>query len=196
MRREARSTYVSVDSREPPDVREALSLVLGYEPERYALPEGDFLLVDPDGCMLLIERKTISDFLASLVDGRLRSQLTRMQATCDTQGLILEGSYTLDGEGFINESVGTRWSHASLQMTLWSIQTHCPGLVVFWTNHLGATVDVIRALANRGKTKGCFKKTNLLAVTPGEDAKKVPSGRKRAGRAVTPRRAGSNGSHQ
>lgn len=183
-------TVVILDTREPVDVRLALSAVLDEEPERVALHEADILLVDPDGCLVGIERKTVSDFLASLGDGRLASQLTRMKAVYGTQGLILEGSYAIDGQGYLTVGIGTRWTHAAMQMTLWSLQIHFPDLVIWWTVSLGGTADVIRALANRGKTKGCFKKTSLLAVTPGEGGGKALHGttpRARTARRVRPR---------
>ena len=141
----------------------ALSAALDQEIECVALREGDILLVDPDNCVLGIERKTVPDFLASLADGRLVAQLTRMSESYGQQMLLLEGAYTVDGQGFISLAIGTRWTHPALQMALWSIQRHFPDLVVLWSNSLGCTADIVRALANRGRTKGCFSATTLFA---------------------------------
>lgn len=166
-------TVVLLDSREQQPIQFALGVALGYEPERVALPEADFVLADPDGCLLGIERKTVGDFLSSLGDGRLVAQVTRMKTSYPRQGLIVEGPYTVTGDGYMSAGIGTRWAHAAFQMTLASVQINFPDLIVFWSNNLACTVDIIRALAARGKTKGCIFKSNTFAPDTEEQRRKI-----------------------
>lgn len=162
LKREPRRYVVLVDTREPPDVKLAIQVNLPDEIELVALPEGDFALPDQDSCLMGVERKRVSDFLGSLKDGRLAKQLTRMGVTYKIQGLIVEGDYVVTGEGYLScDGFSTRWSHASFQMTLYSLQRQFPALFVLWSNNLGTTADIIRALAQRGR-KGCFDDTSLL----------------------------------
>ncbi|MCR4335442.1 MAG: DEAD/DEAH box helicase [archaeon] len=53
------------------------------------LEVGDFILSDK----VVVERKTIEDFLSSLIDGRLFNQLTMMSSNYDSPLIILEGNH-------------------------------------------------------------------------------------------------------
>ena len=62
------------------------------------LPVGDFWFQDPSGAhKLIIERKTIKDLEASVLDGRYREQKGRLLALCEERGAqplyLLEGPY-------------------------------------------------------------------------------------------------------
>lgn len=167
MPRVARRHTVLVDTREPKSVQLAIQSALPDEIELCALHEADFALPDQDTHLLGVERKTVTDFLSSLADGRLAAQLTRMSESYSIQGLIIEGGYSITGDGQMTvDHRDTHWGHASLQMTLYSLQRHFPELVVWWSNNLGGTADIIRALAARGM-KGCFDDTTLLRKDEG-----------------------------
>ncbi len=85
----AKPLIVVADDRETrSDVVEALRAMPGVEVRVKRLPAGDYLV---DG-RLLVERKTLRDFAASLVDGRLFRQAVRLtRAGCDRAALVLEG---------------------------------------------------------------------------------------------------------
>ena len=57
-----------------------------------ALPAGDFLIPGKDK-VYLIERKTSTDFVNSLISGRLWDQLKRMKASNAQPVLLVEGSF-------------------------------------------------------------------------------------------------------
>ena len=77
------------------DVHELQSGIPSALAERYPtitleMPVGDYGFVDPIGSCILVERKAASDLLSSISDGRLKSQLTRIQAA-DVAFLLVEG---------------------------------------------------------------------------------------------------------
>jgi len=153
-------------------VKDSLSTTLDGV-EICALPEGDFAMPDRDSCFLGIERKTINDFLGSLRDGRLVSQLRRMEQSYSLRMLIIEGTYAITGDGHIitggRRGTTSGWKHASMQMALWSLQQHVTGLVVLWTVNWGGTTDVLRALQTRSVERPCLAETHLLAPVPEEE---------------------------
>lgn len=76
---------VVVDTSEPLDIPERLA-ALGVEVARQRLAPADYV-VGPFG----IERKSVGDFHASLVDKRLFEQLVRLKETYASCALVLEG---------------------------------------------------------------------------------------------------------
>ncbi len=89
MRHTAASAPISIltDDREPAELLGALRALPGVAVSVARLPLGDVLVEN----QLLVERKTLSDFAISVIDGRLFSQASRM-ACCGKRSLvILEG---------------------------------------------------------------------------------------------------------
>jgi ERCC4-type nuclease len=100
-----------------------------------------------------IQRKTVTDFLASLHDGRLQKELFQMQRLC-VRVFILEGllKWTEDRLGLLVGVNQIRWSRAQHLSVLWSIQSR--GIWVTQTDSLRDTVDTIWELRRwAGKTK-------------------------------------------
>jgi ERCC4-type nuclease len=65
------------------DTREHALITLFTEPTVQQLPVGDAWILNTEGqTVLVIERKTTSDFEASFLDGRYREQRTRLLAYC------------------------------------------------------------------------------------------------------------------
>lgn len=85
------------DSREP-DVIKTLVRVAAPASEERALPAGDFWLTpsDSDSPLVIIERKTAADLLASIKDGRFREQRQRMLDSGARVVYILEGQIADD----------------------------------------------------------------------------------------------------
>lgn len=173
------SPLVLMDTREPENIRLAFRSVLGETVEYVALPEGDFAIPDKDNCLLGIERKTVGDLINSLRDGRLVSQLRRMETAYTYRVLLIEGELRITGEGFVEaDGYETRWSHASVQMALWSLQQHITGLVVLWTVNLGGTIDAVRAFSERASRKPCVRETTLVAPVGQSQSRESPSASK------------------
>ena len=81
------SVKIIMDNREVnPDVMDKLH-ELDTEIEKKQLPVGDFILSD----RVCVERKTVSDFLQSLIDGRLFEQVKNMIENFEAPIIIVEG---------------------------------------------------------------------------------------------------------
>lgn len=125
-------TAVMIDSREPDYFK---NLKFGGVPVMVAmLDTGDVQAVTDDGCTLIVERKTLSDFLNTLKDDRLFPQIARMTEIRNAQiasgetvtswpYLIITDSITCNHEGKVIADRGvTGWSFASIMGTILSIQ--------------------------------------------------------------------------
>ncbi|VVC01121.1 3'-flap repair endonuclease Xpf [uncultured archaeon] len=130
-----------MDSREPDEICDLLE-AMGAEIEIRQLELGDYQLSD----RLVVERKTRSDFAASIFDGRLFSQLRGLTASFQRVVLIVEGSPD-------NES---RLSRAALLGAYSSVISDF-GCAMFFTRSASATAEMAFALAKHeqlGKKQG------------------------------------------
>jgi fanconi anemia group M protein len=78
-----------VDSREPDASLVSLLRNLDLEVEVKELASGDFILSEEKG--IVVERKTAQDFLNSIFDKRLFSQVAKMKADYESTIVIIEG---------------------------------------------------------------------------------------------------------
>lgn len=78
---------IIADDREPPEVIEALQALEGCAVMVKRLALGDYQF----GEQLLFERKTLPDFVASIMDGRLFRQAARLAGAKSRALIILEG---------------------------------------------------------------------------------------------------------
>lgn len=93
-----------------------------------------------------VQRKEVSDLLASIRDGRLGQQLRQM-AGCRIALVIIEGKWRWSTDGELIEqrasSQNTRpWTRKQIAGVLWSIQSK--GAWVYFTESLGETIDAVR----------------------------------------------------
>jgi len=87
------------------------------------LEQGDAMVACDDEKMLLIERKTPSDFLNSLRDERLLPQLTDMLIMTRWCYLVITGEFLRGSNGSVVTDRGeTGWSYAAVQGALLTIQ--------------------------------------------------------------------------
>ncbi|MFH1127377.1 MAG: DEAD/DEAH box helicase [archaeon] len=107
----------------------------GFELRAAQLEVGDFLLSD----RLCIERKTYEDFLQSIIDGRLFSQMKSMASSFDRPILILEGT-DLYGQRNIHPNA-IKGAINSI-----SVDFRIP---ILWTNTSKETAELIITLARR-----------------------------------------------
>lgn len=102
------------------------------------LPVGDYLI----GEQICIERKTCNDFLQSLIDGRLFSQLKDLKNSFSCPILIIEGETLFQKERKIHPNA-IRGALASI-----AIDYNIP---IIWTYNQLETADMIISIANREK---------------------------------------------
>lgn len=129
---------VVVDRREPDDLLDLLR-EQGVEVERRVLAPADFVVGN-----LAIERKSVGDFHASLIDKRLFEQAARMTSTYDECALLLEGDL-----GFFAERRHPRaiWgAMASLAMGF--------GLAILPVPDKASSAQMLGVLARRALREG------------------------------------------
>jgi len=120
------SQLLVVDSNEratAPKIIRQLETVFGEKCLAFArLPEGDVSIPLHTG-LLLIERKTPSDFLHSLADGRLFNQVHRMTKVARWAALIITGRLTYTDEDKVRASGRlTQWRGASVRAAIQTVQ--------------------------------------------------------------------------
>jgi ERCC4-type nuclease len=134
---------------------------------------GDYVLTDRCEHTVGIERKSTSDLLNSLGDGRLKAQLTRLIGAFDVPVLLIEGNFGMASD--LTLRVGTRttaWRNAAVQMALFSLQGS--GIYVLQTPSADGTVDTLRVLAKRATEHCLLKYRDMEQLALSEDLKPLP----------------------
>lgn len=86
---EIKSVHIIADTREDRSkIAEGLAKLPGVTVERQELSSGDFILAP--GCA--VERKSASDFILSVMQGRMFDQIARMQCEYEDVIVMIEGS--------------------------------------------------------------------------------------------------------
>lgn len=151
---------VMIDTREPDWVK---CLRFGGLPILFdALSTGDVQAITDDGHTLIVERKTLSDFLNTLKDDRLFPQLARMTEIRNAQiltgenptswaYLVITDPITADHNGKVIEPGRgvTGWSFASVMGTILSIQEL--GVFVCFANGQVDFEDTVLRLGRRNR---------------------------------------------
>ena len=114
-----------------------------------ALDYGDLLCATDQGDLLLIERKTPTDLLGSIEDGRVRIQCVGMRTRTDYAYLLVCGQLAESQGKTIADGRLTGWNWDSVQGALLSIQES--GVAVVHTTAAGFEATVIR-LADRERS--------------------------------------------
>ena len=122
---------IAVDRREPDEVCDSLE-AMGAEIEIKQLELGDYQVSD----RLIVERKTREDFEASIIDGRLFSQIAGLSSSVQRVVLIVEGDSPSD----------SRLSKPALLGAYSSIISDF-GCAIFFTRSPQATAEMLYALA-------------------------------------------------
>ena len=151
-------TAIMIDSREPEYFQK---LKFGGVPTMVTmLDTGDAQAVTDDGCTLIFERKTLSDFLNTLAEDRLFPQLARMTELKNAQlygeslnywpYLIITDPITADHNGKVIAERGvTGWTYSSVMGTLLSIQEL--GVFVVFCNGQNDYQDCILRIGKRSR---------------------------------------------
>lgn len=128
---EGKKAKIAIDHREPDEICDSLE-AMGAEIEIIQLELGDYQVSD----RLIVERKTRSDFEASIIDGRLFSQISDLSSSVKRVVLIVEGDSPSD----------SRLSKAALLGAYSSIISDF-GCAIFFTRSPQATAEMLYALA-------------------------------------------------
>lgn len=114
-------TAVLVDQREPSWVQ---GLMFGGAMKTVTMLDyGDLLATTDDGVMIAIERKTVSDLLGSIKDGRLWLQLAGLRAQTPWAYLVICGALSPSTNGRVLTDQGeVGWNWSSIQGALLKAQ--------------------------------------------------------------------------
>jgi ERCC4-type nuclease len=127
-----------VSPTEPPPLKE-MADVVSMHPEEYGVD----VLIHGLAHSIGIQRKTISDLLASLQDGRLAEQVAKMQRL-DFSIILLEGRFNWTGEGhLISNGWGEKLSKSRFRRMILSILA--AGVHVEFTVDLNDTLEWVEA---------------------------------------------------
>ena len=129
----AAAPLVIVDTSEPPEMLEHLRAA-GAAVERQRLQPADYV-VGP----VAIERKSVADFHASMIDKRLFEQVARLKETYPTCALVLEGD-----AAFFDERLSPRAVWGALCSLAFDFQ-----LAILPTSGREATAELLAVLARR-----------------------------------------------
>ena len=157
---------VMIDSREPSEV---LKLDYGAPTVTTPLECGDLWATCADGELLVIERKTPSDLLASIGDNRLLMQAKTMRERSQWAYIVITGwlAPTHDNKTLANNRL-TGWNWNSVQGALLSVQEM--GVSVLYCADDYHYPKTIQWLARRQRGAKILRPTehNVRVMSPGE----------------------------
>lgn len=160
-------TAIFIDSREPSHIQS----------QAYGVPSSTVTLLDCGDVwattdaldLLIIERKTPSDLLGSIEDGRVFEQIARCRERSQWVYLVITGTlaHSLDGYTIADERV-TRWRWRDVQGALLSIQEAGAGIVYCTDDsEFAATVQWL-GRRERVQEKAIRTRTAARVMTTGE----------------------------
>jgi ERCC4-type nuclease len=126
---------------------------------------GDAWIAAADGKLLIVERKTADDLLASIADGRLFDQAAAMTAMTPWSYIAVEGVLEPSPNGkTISQRNPTGWQWAAVQGALQTVQEM--GVAVVYLSGPEEFAPFIERLARRDRSAvrvGAVRKPELLA---------------------------------
>ena len=142
----------TVDSREPLWLKTELAEAL--HPMRLtsaAVSTGDFWVYEDETRppSIIIERKTIGDFLTSMADGRIDRQLKEAAELAPVTGLLLEGEWTLAPSSMYLDLGGKKVSGfrlPHLMGKLISLQRRMPSLILLPSPGRRQTIAILTSI--------------------------------------------------
>lgn len=147
---------------------------------RHKLVYGDYLLEDGK-TSLIIERKTISDFVNSYAKGNLSDKLFMMRLFHDRTMLLLEGRYHISGDRIVTyQHHGVEYGMLRQTMLRFIMDQQDKGTAIWYTNNLDDTIYQIFLMAENlthmeipHPTCKCGKARELFLQLPGVGEKKL-----------------------
>ena len=149
-----------IDSREPEEIQR---LDFGVPTVVTMLEAGDLWATCEDGNMLVIERKTPADLLASIGDNRLFLQAQKMRERATWCYLVVTGwlTPTHDGKTFVNGKL-TGWNWAAVQGALLDVQE--AGVAIAYCDHDNGYPAVVERIARRARGERGLNPTQRTRV--------------------------------
>lgn len=148
----ADTVKIIVDTREMKTTVAKSLFELGAVIENEMLAVGDFILSD----RVIVERKTVKDFLQSIIDGRLFSQISNMVLNFEKPVILVEGQEDIYEERMIHPNA-IRGAIASLAVDfrIPIIQTTCEHETAMFLYQIAAReqLDLKRNTSIRGERK-------------------------------------------
>ena len=136
---------IEIDNREPTIIKEYFGKSNNLITTRFKnLEQGDFIIRDEhENILIIIERKTISDLLASVKDGRYSEQSERYSELNISNNKII---YLIEGDydSFHKESIEFK----TVYSCIFSL-TYNKGFMVFFTKSINNTCIIIQEYLNR-----------------------------------------------
>jgi ERCC4-type nuclease len=153
-----------VDNREPPWMhRMELD---GARVISTQLQCGDVWLTGDDGALLIVERKTASDLVASIADGRLFDQAAAMVQLSPWSYVAIQGTLAVGPQGTtLVDGQPTQWQWSSVQGALQTVQELGVAIIYLSDQPIGFVQFLARLITrDRGNVRaGGVRKPELLA---------------------------------
>jgi len=138
-------TTILVSPAEPARIKELLGEngQVSVLPERYGV---DFLW-RTRGVWYGAQRKTVTDLLASLDDGRITREIAQMTSHVSMPTLVIEGKVHFTNEGRLTAHswAKDRWTLRQWRGFLWSLQSR--GIAIAYSATISDTVDFVVDMA-------------------------------------------------
>lgn len=153
-------TSLLIDHREPPWMQHLPAATVTH------LTVGDAWLACADGALLIVERKTADDLLASIADGRLFDQAAAMVAVTPWSYIVIQDTLAPAADGrTLAGGVLKNWQWSAVQGALQTVQELgvCVVYLPAANNEFGRYLE---RLAGRGRgpmRAGAPRKVELLA---------------------------------
>lgn len=148
-----------IDSREPSDIFDKLKSII--EVNKIALPVGDYMYTNNGRIIAILERKTLSDYYASIKDKRLEVQKQELKELLKKGigvGFIVEG---IPDPSKKNETIALE---ASLRLLL-------DGMPMYRTNSLSDTIKLLLSLRRIYNRVSDYKIDNFLNIKYTDESK-------------------------
>jgi ERCC4-type nuclease len=131
-------------------------------PEKFG---ADFMFVSPVFGRVGVQRKEISDLIASLRDDRVSREVQQLQAL-DQGVFIIEGRVEWTNDGALLSARDSQFTKTQYQGICWSLQSSG-----FWLVHTGSMTETIESLLSLSRWAMKARHTSLLRrAGPAKDA--------------------------
>lgn len=122
-----------------------------------------------DGTKIAIERKTPSDFISSIGDGRLKEEIERMHSVAKFCAVVVTGRINYAGNGFVRGDgiqEERKWKSTSVRGMLRAIQLS--GTILEWcpVNYYAQMIEEIYTTCSSEDHRQGLKKERIITFPP------------------------------
>ena len=147
-----------------------LTQMMQYNPTIASNDDTDFLVTCDNGDLLAIERKSPNDFLASIVDGRIKSQVEKMKVLTKWVHIVITGDLKTEINKRNEKITDSRhkWTIGKVEGAKMSPQQM--GCVVIHCDGEDDFIPCIVRIANRSRDNIIVKPVRQITVFGGQEA--------------------------